>query len=299
MINITYNNRTQPDYFSYNILPTAEDDAKDDEFELPEESGRKAMDKADRQLSHHERESRFLIKRSEDYQVYDNVFDIPTLMAVNRLRDDGIIQHIRGELGAGKESKVYIAVAADGSLRTVKIYLTVSAEFKKRVQYIVGDPRFSDIKRGSRNLMSLWAKKEFKNMQTARAAGVKVPEPIAVQKNILVMEFIGDNKGVPAPSLIESEVTYDDYSEVIKQLSLLYQKARLVHADLSEYNIFKIGKGIMFFDFGSAVDIQHPNSKQFLVRDIINISRFFAKRGIEHIFDTAHAVEDITGETKQ
>lgn len=255
------------------------------------------MDRADRQMSRRERESRLLIKRSEDYQVFDNVFDVPTLMIINDMRDDGVIEHVRGSLAAGKESKVYIAVAPDGSLRILKIYLTVSAEFKKRMQYIVGDPRFSDIKRGSRSLITAWARKEFKNMQAARAAGVRVPAPIAVKKNVLVMEFIGDSEGNSVPPLVESEVTPNDYKQVIEQMIILYQKARLVHADLSEYNIFKTDKGIMLFDFGSAVDIQHPYSKQFLVRDVVNINRFFEKRGIE-VLDAAQAVEKIRGDKK-
>lgn len=265
--------------------------------ELPKEEGQKAMDRADRRLSRRERESRLLVKRSEDYEVFDNVFDVPTLMTINDMRDDRIIEHVRGSLAAGKESKVYIAVAPDGSLRILKIYLTVSAEFKKRMQYIVGDPRFSDIKRGSRSLIAAWARKEFKNMQAARAAGVRVPSPIAVKKNVLVMEFIGDSEGNSAPPLVESQVTSDDYRQVIEQMSTLYQKARLVHADLSEYNIFKTDHGIMLFDFGSAVDIQHPNSKQFLVRDVVNVNRFFEKRGIE-VLDAAQAVEKIRGDKK-
>jgi RIO kinase 1 len=268
-----------------------------EEPELPEEHGHKAVAKADRRLARNERESRFLVKRSEDYQVFDNVFDVPTLMTINELRDNGIIQRIKSSLAAGKESKVYIAVAPDGSLRALKIYLTVSAEFKKRMQYIAGDPRFSDIKKGSRNLMSLWARKEQKNMQAAHAAGVKVPAPIAVRNNVFVMEFISDNEGNPAPPLVNSEVTSDDYLQTIEQVSLLYQRAQLVHADLSEYNIFKTCRGIMLFDFGSAVDVKHPNSKQFLVRDIVNVNRFFTKRGIE-VLDTAHALERILGETK-
>lgn len=255
------------------------------------------MARADRRLSHSERDSRFLVKRSEDYQVFDNVFDVPTLMTINQMVDDDIIEHVRGSLAAGKESKVYLAVAPDESLRILKIYLTVSAEFKKRMQYIAGDPRFSDIKKGSRNLMTLWAKKEFKNMRAAHAAGVRVPAPITVRKNVLVMEFVGDSEGNSVPPLVESEVTSDDYRQVIEQVSLLYQKARLVHADLSEYNIFKTDKGIMLFDFGSAVDIRHPNSKQFLIRDVINVNRFFAKREVE-VLDTAQAVEKIIGETK-
>lgn len=134
-------------------------------------------------------------------------------------------------------------------------------------------------------------------MKAAHAAGVRVPAPVAVKKNVLVMEFIGDSEGNPVPPLVESEVTSDDYRQVIEQVMLLYQKARLVHADLSEYNIFKTGDGVMLFDFGSAVDIQHPNSKQFLVRDVVNVTRFFEKRGIE-VLDAAQAVEKIIGENK-
>src|ERR671924_1550517 len=212
-----------------------------DEQQLPRDEKHKAIARADRWLSKYERESRFLNKMSEDYDVFDNVFDISTLLTINELRSDGVIQYIKSSLGAGKESKVYLAVAPDGSLRTVKIYLTVSAEFKKRMQYIAGDPRFSDIKRGSRSLIMAWARKEFKNMQAARAAGVRVPAPLAVQKNVLVMEFIGDSEGNPASLLVDSEITSEDYRQVIEQVSLLYKKASLVHADLSEYNIFKTG----------------------------------------------------------
>jgi RIO kinase 1 len=277
-------------------LPLSEDQEGNDELLPREEGQQRAIARADRRLSRKERESRLLVKRSEDYEVFDNVFDVPTLMAINDLKDDGVIHQVQGSLAAGKESKVYVATAPDGSLRILKIYLTVSAEFKKRMQYIAGDPRFSDIRRGSRSLMAAWARKEFKNMQAAHAAGASVPAPIAVKKNVLVMEFIGDSEGVPAPSLVElEEVTLDDYMQVIEQMSILYQKARLVHADLSEYNIFKTDKGIVLFDFGSAVDIRHPNSKQFLVRDVMNINRFFEKRGIE-VIDAASAVEKIKGE---
>jgi RIO kinase 1 len=266
--------------------------------QLPSEEKNKAAAKADRWLSKYERKSRFLNKMSEDYDVFDNVFDLPTLMTINELRSDGVIQYIESSLAAGKESKVYLAVAPDGSLRIVKIYLTVSAEFKKRMQYMTGDPRFSDIKRGSRSLIMTWARKEFKNMRTAHAVGVRVPLPIAIKKNVLVMEFVGDSEGNPLPALINTqEITLNDYQHVIEQMTMLYQKAKLVHADLSEYNIFKTDLGIMLFDFGSAIDIQHPNSKRFLFRDVTNINRFFEKRGIE-VLNTDQVVEKIRGDTK-
>lgn len=264
--------------------------------ELPEEKD-KAVERADRRLSKQERETRFLVKRSEDYQVFDNVFDVPTLMTINHLRSDGVIGGIRGSLAAGKESKVYIATSPSGSLLILKIYLTVSAEFKKRLEYIAGDPRFSDIKKGSRSLIAAWARREFKNMQVAHKAGVRVPAPIAVRKNVLVMEFVGDKEDNAAQQLINTEVTPKDYEQVIEQLSLLYKKANLVHADLSEYNIFRVAGGIMFFDFGSAVDIKQPNSKRFLVRDIQNVNRFFEKRDIK-VIDASRLIEKITGVSK-
>jgi RIO kinase 1 len=263
------------------------------------EEGDKAIARADRKLSKRERESRLLVKRSEDYQVFDNVFDVPTLLTVNDLRSEGVISEVKGSLAAGKESKVYLAAAPDGSLVALKIYLTVSAEFKKRLQYIAGDPRFSEMKKGSRSMMAMWARKEFKNMRAAREAGVRVPAPVAVKKNVLVMEYITDGEGNAARPLGEIDVTADDYSQVIEQISMLYQKAGLVHADLSEYNIFKGEGGITLFDFGSAVDIKHPNSKQFLIRDIMNVNRFFEKRGISTT-DTASIADRITkGEKSQ
>lgn len=257
----------------------------------------KVIIQADKRYSKKERENRLLVKRSEDYQVVDEVFDMPTLMVITKMINDGIIKSIKSHFASGKEAKVYVAETPDGSLVAVKIYLTVSSEFKKRMQYIAGDPRFSKIKKGTRNLVAVWAKKEFKNLQTAHEAGVRVPAPIAVEKNVLVMQFIGDTSGQLATPLAESQVTSADYDEIVKQMGILYQKARLVHADLSEYNVFKDTEGkIMLLDFGSAVEISHPNSEQFLIRDIQNLNRFFIKRGLD-VLDTARLIEKTKGST--
>ncbi len=253
----------------------------------------KAAARADRRYDKRERESRLLEKRSEDYQVMEGVFDLPTLKVIAKMVDDGVLKSVKSHFAAGKESKLYIAETPEGKYVAVKIYLTVSAEFKKRMQYIAGDPRFSEIKKDTRSFIAAWAKKEFKNLKTAHDAGVRVPAPIAVEKNVLVMEFIGDDEGRVAIPLGDDEVTQEDYDEVVRQVTMLYKKANLVHADLSEYNVFKSPKGeVMLFDFGSAVDVRHPNSKQFLVRDIQNVTRFFAKRGID-VLDADRLVEKI------
>ena len=99
--------------------------------------------------------------------------------------------------------------------------------------------------------------------------------------NVLAMEFIGEN-GTPCTILllIILPLTRMTIQKSISIIADLYKKANLVHGDLSEYNIFKTSKQLVVFDFGSAIDIRHPNAEKFLQRDINNINRFFIKRGI-------------------
>lgn len=212
-------------------------------------------------------------------KVLEAVFDKSTVMLLSRLINNGIISYVNGAVGAGKESQMYWAVDPSGQDIAVKIYLVTTSNFKKRYPYLIGDPRFTKIKHGTRSLVELWAKKEFRNLSKSFNSGIPCPEPITVIKNILLMKFVGTN-GVPSPTLVESAVDYADYEKAIGIISDLYQKAELVHADLSEYNIFKTKDGLVVFDFGSAVDIRHPKTKEFLERDISNITRFFVKRGL-------------------
>ncbi len=212
-------------------------------------------------------------------KVINEVFDKPTVMTVYEMLKSNIISYLNGAVKAGKESVVFWGVNDKKEDIALKIYLVSTSNFKKRMQYLVGDPRFTRIKSGTRNLVYLWAKKEFRNLKQAYMAGIPVVKPILVSNNVLAMEFIGKN-GVPAKTLLETKINQKDYDSSISLITQLYQKAHLVHGDFSEYNIFKTKKGLVLFDFGSAVDIQHPNSQEFLKRDINNITNFFVKRGL-------------------
>ena len=212
-------------------------------------------------------------------KVFDEVFDKATTMAVSDMKNSGTISYVNGSVGSGKESKTFWAVDPSGKDLALKIYLVATLNFKKRMPYLLGDPRFTKIRKGTRNLVELWAQKEFANLKHCYESGISCVKPIAVVKNVLVMEFVGKN-GVPAPTLVESEVDYKDYTNAISIMDEMYNKSKIIHADFSEYNIFKTKKGLIVFDFGSAVDIRHPNATEFLERDIKNITRFFVKRGL-------------------
>ena len=212
-------------------------------------------------------------------KVINEVLDKPTIFALYDLIKSKIITYVNGIVKAGKESVLFWAVGENEKDFALKVYLVSTSNFKKRAPYIEGDPRFTKIKKGTKNLVHLWAQKEFKNLSSCYEKGIPVAKPIHVSKNILVMEFIGKN-GIPAKTLLESKIDIKDYQDSISLLKRLYKEAKLVHGDFSEYNIFKTEKGLILFDLGSAVDLEHPNSLDFLKRDINNISKFFAKRGL-------------------
>jgi len=239
-----------------------------------------------------EKEQRILRNDQSDRAVFEEVFDKSTLMILYDIMNAGVFDHLNGVVASGKESRVYWGVTAKNTSVAVKIYLVVNAEFKHRLQYITGDPRFSSVRKGMRNIVKVWARKELKNLRTAYDARIPVPKPIYLKGNVLVMEFIGED-GVPAPTLNVCEVTHKDYLEILKVVSRLY-KAELVHADLSEYNVFLHRDKLMLFDFGSAVNIKHRNTEQFLIRDIYNINRFFNKRGIE-VYEIEKAMKVVKG----
>lgn len=224
-------------------------------------------------------------------KVVNEVLDKPTVMTLYKMITDHIIAYVNGAVSAGKESVLFWGVDENENNVALKIYLVSTSNFKKREPYILGDPRFTNVKKGTKNLVYLWAKKEFRNLSQCYDVGIPVPQPLHVTNNVLAMDFVGQN-GSPANSLLESEVDSNDYKQAISIIKDLYSKAKLVHGDFSEYNIFKTENGLIVFDLGSAVDLRHPNSQEFLKRDINNITKFFSKRGIS-VEDPDIIFEDI------
>lgn len=225
-----------------------------------------------------ERESRYLRKDSDQRKVIEEVFDRSTLLAVEELIAKKDLGELYGVVSAGKEARVYLGADREERPLAVKIYLTSASDFRKRLRYVAGDRRFGKLPSGSRDAIYLWTRKEFKNLQVAKAAGVRVPDPIAFYKNILVMEYLG-NPPDPAPTFAETEVEEADYDWTMKTIAALWKRARLVHADFSEFNVFKTDKEDVLFDMGSAVLTSHPQAEEFLRRDVSNMVRFFRKRG--------------------
>jgi len=254
--------------------------------------------KAEKLQRRHEETALMLNKDQEEFNVSDAVFDRPTLEGILRLIQKKKIDKIKGVLKAGKEAHLYWGTAPDDKEVAIKIYYTTTSDFRKgMMRYIEGDPRFKHIRTDPKSLVYTWTQKEFSNLQLAVEAGVNAPRPIDFLKNILVMTFIGED-GVPAPLLRElpPEDLNAFYEMLTDEMRTLYQKAGLVHGDLSEYNIMVWEKKPVIFDLSQAMLKAHPLAPSLLQHDVETINAYFQRRGVE-VYDNKELEEWVkTGE---
>ncbi len=221
------------------------------------------------------------IKSSEDRNTYDEVFDKRTMLAFYYLFNHRILDTLNYSISTGKEANVFIG-QKDGKSYAVKVYRTSNANFNAIINYIEGDYRFDKVKKTKDNIIYLWAQKEFKNLEIMHKYHVRVPKPIISYQNILIMQYLGTSKS-PAPIIkdVKLEDPANVFEEVKKSILLIVNKAKLVHSDLSEYNILYYRKLPYIIDVGQSVPLNHPLAIEFLRRDIENIVKYFNKYGLK------------------
>ncbi len=222
----------------------------------------------------------FLNRLNVDRKTSDLVFDERTLKALYELMNRESIDYIDYPISSGKESVVFKAVRKKKPV-VVKVYKMSTLKFSNIGKYIEGDYRFHKESRSRSRLGYLWAKKEFTNLQELQKNGIHSPKPIAFHKNLLMMSYLGDQRR-PARSLREYE---GDLNPLLKQIReemrMMFKDSRIVHADLSEYNILVHRKKAYFIDLAQGVTVDHKMAEEFLVRDAVNICRFFSRKDID------------------
>jgi RIO kinase 1 len=261
------------------VAPEAAD-RPGDEFESIDVSD-SAADKIARRQDEAFDEFRKRIKNSETLKVEASVFDDATLAALYKLVQDGHIAAFGGPVSTGKEANVYEALGPEETEVAVKVYRINASNFQQMRDYLEGDPRFEGIGSDKKKVVIAWVRKEYANLMRAKRAGVRVPEPIAVERNVLVMDLVGhadDRARRLAEVTVENpETAYEVVREYMRRL----YSAGLVHGDLSEYNLI-IHEGELFvIDLGQAATVHHPNAREFLERDCHNVASFFRRQGME------------------
>ncbi|KAI9024737.1 RIO1 family-domain-containing protein [Hyaloraphidium curvatum] len=215
----------------------------------------------------------------------EQVLDPRTRAILLKLVKNGVVEEINGCVSTGKEANVYHATDAQGRHYAIKVYKTSILVFKDRDRYVKDEFRFRNgyAKHNPRKMVKVWAEKEMRNLKRIHQAGIPSPETFALKSHVLVMSFVGDDRGWPAPRLKDAPVEAPEewsrlYVELVKAMWVIYHKCRLVHADLSEYNILHLDGRLYIIDVSQSVEHDHPHAMEFLRKDCINVCEFFGKR---------------------
>lgn len=240
-------------------------------------------------------------KDKSDRATSEQVLDPRTRMILLQMINRGVVSEVNGCLSTGKEANVYGALSMPDSAssdsepvpvhRAIKVYKTSILVFKDRDRYVTGEHRFRGgyNKGNNRAMVKVWAEKEFRNLKRLYMAGIPCPEPVYLRLHVLVMGFLGDKKGWAAPRLRDAELQGDDvdeqwrvlYLQLIGLMKRMYQTCKLVHADLSEYNVLYHLKKLYIIDVSQSVEHDHPRSLEFLRMDIKNVSDFFRRKNVD------------------
>jgi len=195
-------------------------------------------------------------------------------LAMNALVKADLIEAFGKPLGVGKESDVYDALTPEGRRVAVKFHRLGRTSFRqtRRLRGYIDDRRHISWLYQSR----LAAEKEFEALKIVYPHGVSVPEPIGQNRHVVVMGFIDGVELYRVPEVPNAEEVLD---EILENVKITYQRAEIIHADLSEFNVvLKPDFNILIIDWPQFVKTSHPNAEMLLKRDVKNILTFFKRR---------------------
>lgn len=181
----------------------------------------------------------------------------------------------------------------------IKIYKTSILVFKDRDKYVSGEHRWRRgyCKSNPRKMVKVWAEKEMRNYRRLATAGIKCPIPILLKSHVLIMEFLGQG-GWPSPRLKDATLTErrmrEAYVQTVVIMRDMYQKCKLVHGDLSEYNLLWHNNEVFVIDVSQSVETDHPSALDFLRKDAANVNDFFRKTGGLDVMTTRQLFEFVT-----
>ena len=215
---------------------------------------------------------------------------------LNELYHMDYLDELISGIKTGKEASVFLGRNTTG-LVAVKVYTDLRVRsFKHDEAYrkgrFIGDARMEKaIDHGSQKGLDahqvLWVQEEFKQMQYLYQHGVSVPKAIAVNGLALVMEFIGDENGNPAPRISDLKMERGEAEEAfrqsVKNLKLIVKSGR-VHGDYSTFNILWHNERAVVIDFPQVMEFKNNrNADVFLKSDIHSLCKSFMKQGVKAI----------------
>lgn len=232
-----------------------------------------------------------LVSRAENDSDPNSKFANADLKKLSKL---GFLDELISGIKTGKEGSVFLGKNSEGFV-AVKVYADLRVRsFKRDELYregrFIGDSRIEKaIEHGSQKGLNahqtLWVQEEFRQMKHLYQHGVCVPKAIAVHGTSLIMQFIGDEDGNPAPRIcdlkLEKEAADEAFWQSVQNLKLIVKSGR-VHGDYSTFNILWHKEKAVIIDFPQVMELKNnPNARAFLERDVHSLCKSFKKKGVK------------------
>jgi len=244
----------------------------------------KGITRVTRAIEQPERET---ISRSDNKYYFAGNFD-PTFMQrqtseisyqklLKELVQYGVITDLVAEINSGKEASIYLA-HLQGAPLIVKMFRLQLTSHNKQKKRQTGNPL---------TRATAYATAEYYRLAMAFRAKLNSPTPAKILNNIILMQFIGKD-WKPAPQLrnVILEDPLEMFDKIIEQLKIMYQEAKLIHGDFSEYNILVHENEPFIIDFPQAIDMsllanrteaRFKQNIDVLMKDIQTIIDYFKK----------------------
>jgi RIO kinase 1 len=128
---------------------------------------------------------------------------------------------------------------------------------------------------------NMWPYIEKSTLDLAWKAGASVPYAVEQTEDGVLMEYVGARSGA-APRLANAGLSHQEAQSARDQLldSLrALSGARIVHGDLSAYNMLWWKGRLVIIDFPQAVDsLSNPHAPDLLYRDLGNVHAWFERQ---------------------
>jgi len=202
---------------------------------------------------------------SLNYMGYD-------FLALNFFVRSGFLSAVGNCLGLGKEADVYEALTPKNEEVALKFHRLGRISFRQTAKF-----------RDYTKQKTFWifrskaaAEKEYEALKRLYSCEVSVPKPVAQNRHAVLM---GKILGVQLNELKSIENPEKVFLNILKNVQKAYVKAKIIHTDLSEYNVLVTEEEeVQIIDWPQYVTLNHPQAEILLRRDIENLAKYFWRR---------------------
>lgn len=199
-------------------------------------------------------------------------------VALRRMVKRGLLKALGDMVGVGKESDIYRGLTDNDEMVVVKFYRIGRTSFRQAARVRGYGASFERGTWLARSVIAGHREREALKILNEHQVP-QVPKLYGGALHAVVIQYL---EGPELYEVRELEKPQEVLEKIIDAVRAAYWKAKIVHGDLSEYNIIiDLRTGVeepYIIDWPQFISSVEPMANQLLERDVRYIVRFFTKR---------------------